>query len=151
MNEEKYSSYREAWTRIGRALDSDFPFEAVTILESMISDRLLSFLVGVGVSPQPTLRSSFFQLIQSWKEVMREREDIEGLELATKVDDWRRARNAVVHGLVKSEPGTPTARVGPFIDEAREAAEEGKRLARAVDNWHKRQLRQFRREASKPE
>ncbi len=43
-NVAKYLSYREAWARIKLARRQGFFLEAVTIDESIISDRLLSFL-----------------------------------------------------------------------------------------------------------
>jgi tRNA (Thr-GGU) A37 N-methylase len=57
------------------------------------------------------------------------------------VNLWRVERNAVVHGITKSEPGTPTADIKPFIERAKAAAENGAALARSVSNWHKQQMR----------
>jgi hypothetical protein len=47
-NVVKYLSYREAWTRIKQAQEQGFYLEAVTLEESIITDRLISYLVGVG-------------------------------------------------------------------------------------------------------
>jgi len=60
------------------------------------------------------------------------------------VDAWREQRNRVIHGLVKSSPGTSPEEVGAFTERSREAAEKGKILARAVQNWHQKKLRASR-------
>ena len=43
-NHAKYLSYRLARDRMKAAIEADFPLEAVTIAESLITDRLLSFV-----------------------------------------------------------------------------------------------------------
>ena len=40
-NARKYDAYREAWTRIKQAQKNGFFLEAITIQESIISDRLI--------------------------------------------------------------------------------------------------------------
>ena len=47
-NANKYFSYSAAWVRIKRARGSGFYLEAVTPEESIMADRLVSFLVCVG-------------------------------------------------------------------------------------------------------
>jgi len=47
-NAMRYFSYKEAWVRIKKAQGSGFYLEAVTLEESIIADRLISFLVYVG-------------------------------------------------------------------------------------------------------
>jgi hypothetical protein len=47
-NVANHLSYREAWARIGAARGHGFCLEAVTLVESMITDRLVSYSVGVG-------------------------------------------------------------------------------------------------------
>ena len=50
-NRCKYLSYREAWARIKQAQQQQFFLEAVTLEESIITDRLICYLV-VKVSKQ---------------------------------------------------------------------------------------------------
>jgi|SRR5579871_1003630 len=47
-NINQYFSYREAWGRIRRAKGHGYYLEAVTLEESIIADRLISFLVSAG-------------------------------------------------------------------------------------------------------
>ena len=44
-NKIKYHSYKAAYSRMNLAMDKGFYLEAITIQESIISDRLLSFAV----------------------------------------------------------------------------------------------------------
>ena len=141
-NVEKYHSYREAWKRIDEAIEEGFYLEAVTIEESVICDRLISHLVGLGVrNRQSDLRDygSFGRLLGSWRQNGSHPIEQRGFEdLQDAVDNWREKRNYVVHRIVKSHPGDATDPISDFLKRAKQTAEEGKELARAVDNWHKR-------------
>jgi len=138
-NAEKYFSYREAWTRITAACQQGFFFEAVTIQESIIADRLIDYLVAIGEIAQPDeiyQYPNFANLIQRWKKRHPEpiaAGDLENLQVA--VDDWRRARNRVVHLIVKSHPGTATTPIDEFLTNAEDTAHRGVVLAKAVTNW----------------
>lgn len=139
-NAAKYWSYREAWTRIKQALEQGFYLEAVTIEESIISDRLMSYLVSVGTGEQVGTSGqhlSFGKLIQLWGQQCLLSESQEGCTLQLQVDQWRQPRNKVVHGIVKLSNEAPRNTIIQFVEEAKQAAEEGERLARAVSNWVK--------------
>jgi len=139
-NEEKYHSYREAWARINAALDEGFYFEAVTIEESIITDRLISHLVGVGAidrEEEPDDYDTFHNLLTKWRNTgshpiqKREFEDLQGATF-----NWKKQRNTVIHQIAKSSPGDPTEPIDDFLETAKEAAERGEELARAIDRWH---------------
>ena len=136
----KYLSYAEAWRRIKRATDSGFHFETVTLCESIISDRLLSYVLGVNRTSAVNTHTPFARLISEWRRLAKSLPDHGGNDLGAVVDEWRKARNAIVHGLAKSYPGTPTGDLKPFLERAQQAAEQGTRLARTVSNWHRQQL-----------
>lgn len=140
-NAAKYESYKEAWARIRQALEAGFYLEAIVIEESIIADRLTSYLTACG--RMPTARfPGLFQLVQSWRqdEVPALDNQLGDLKKAIN-DDWRIARNDAVHAIVKSPPGTPTTPVDDFLDRAKMAAELGAELARAVDRWHRKQMK----------
>src|ERR1039458_9885579 len=67
-NANKYFSYSEAWVRIKKARGFGFYLEAITLEESIIADRLVSFLVCVGgiQAESRVEKYSFGQLIQLW-------------------------------------------------------------------------------------
>lgn len=45
-NDLKYLSYKEAWSRITKGLENGSYLEVVTICESIIADRLWSYVSG---------------------------------------------------------------------------------------------------------
>lgn len=141
-NAPKYLSYREAWSRIKKAQEQGFYLEAVTLQESIITDRLISYLVGVGAIERAVKLHqypSFAQLMNKWKMQNPNPIDIQDYkDLQTAVDEWRLKRNKVVHGMVKSHPGTATHEVMDFLEEAKLSAEQGKKLARAICHWVKK-------------
>jgi hypothetical protein len=150
-NAEKYYSYREAWTRINASLEHGFYFEAITIQESIISDRLIEYLVAIGdVEPAAELHRypNFHDLISRWKKDQPQ-PIAEGPfpDLQGEVDQWRRKRNLILHNIVRSHPGAPTAPIDEFVSTAEEAARTGVALARALTNWTDRAVRAIRKQA----
>jgi hypothetical protein len=141
-NKSKYFSYKAAWERINIAMEAGFHLEAITIEESIISDRLLSYIIGVAPNSKVHARSGLGELISQWrKHAGASLMKLDGKDLGKAADAWRVKRNTAVHGLVKSSPGTPTMQPDDFFELARLTAEEGKILAREIQNWHRKTLR----------
>lgn len=139
-NKAKYLSYQEAWRRIKDAQRHRYYFEAVTLCESIISDRLLSYIHSENPNAKADVRTQFSSLIREWRKAAVTLPEYNGKQdLAVAVDSWRKERNAVIHVLTKSTPGTPTAPIDTFLSRAEAAADEGAKLARAVSNWHRKQ------------
>lgn len=142
-NSEKYESYREAWSRIQSALENHFYLEAITIEESIISDRLISTFSGSkSLKPLPELKTgrshSFYQLIEHWRSAFSGGlQSGEYSNLIEAVDQWRCMRNRAIHAIVKSAPGEPHPSIDGFLLIAKEAAEKGEKLAREVSKWNK--------------
>ena len=133
-NKAKYESYREAFARIKAANESQFFLEAVAIQEAIISDRLKSHLGHLGKLPKKK-RPTLFDLVDAWKTENKGCNIEIKINLAEPVDQWRVLRNQAVHGLV----ATPC--VSDFFESAEAAAKTGEILARAVCDWHKREIR----------
>jgi hypothetical protein len=147
-NYPKYDSYRLAFGMIDDALKCGCPLQAITIEESILTDRLSSTL-NVGISkgkPYKTLGS----VLNAWRPKNKNKQphsnaklfDLEMNNLYERLDKWREARNNLLHGLVKSfqgeEPETPA---GDFIKTATKQAEEGLYLVKKVKNWVQKQVR----------
>jgi hypothetical protein len=140
-NSTKYESYREAWSRIKLAQENHFFLEAIAIQESIISDRLFSFL-SRPTSPNPLSKNNNGQfpllsrLIEHWRSQFPD-----GIQsgsypdLIKAVDDWRQMRNEALHAIAKSEPGQPTQPIDLFLQKAKDAAEKGESLTREICNW----------------
>jgi hypothetical protein len=140
-NTAKYLSYKKAWERINFALDSNFYLEAITIEESIISDRLLSYLLGISPTLNLSTKSSMGELIKQWRKMAGSKLiGTEGSDLGKLADEWRKKRNSAVHGIVKSSPGTSTIDPSDFFELARQTAIEGYQLTRKIQNWHKEML-----------
>ncbi len=141
-NAAKYFSYAEAWGRIKRSIGHGFFLEAVTLEESIMCDRLISYLCRVQVlKPDASLeRQSFANLIAMWKkQVPAPISDSFFIDLQSSVDTWRKRRNKVVHGMVKSVPGAMHHDILDFKKEAEVVAVLGERLAKSLCNWYRRE------------
>jgi hypothetical protein len=138
-NASKYESYREAWSRIRLAQKNGFFLEAIAIQESIISDRLLSYLYRPTESTPPLSKNhsrfpSLNELIQKWRSEFPDALPSGAyLDLIGAVDQWRCFRNEAIHAIVKSEPGQPTQPVDLFLQKAKEAAEAGDKITRELD------------------
>jgi len=141
-NQEKYYSYKAAWQQIKYAQEEKFYIEAVAIEESIIADRLASFLCGKNLlSANAMQKSPLANFIALWKKAHRmSLVHFPCLELVDNVDKWKCLRNFVVHSLVKSKPGTPTMSVDAYIKNAEKVAKQGELLAKKVQSWHKKEL-----------
>ncbi len=146
-NAKKYESYREAWSRIKLSQENHFFLEAITIQESIISDRLISFL-SRPTSSKPLSQNrngkfpSFGKLIERWSSEFPDGlQSGSYLNLTKAVDQWRDMRNEAIHTIVKSEPGKPTQPIDEFLQKAKAIAEEGERLAREVCKWSQKEKR----------
>ena len=146
-NVSKADSYREAYSRIKSAMNEHYYVEAMALMESVIADRILSYLVGAcGLSPltEKGRPWAFGYLINKAKE-KSPLDDASGNCVWTRVNKWREDRNRIVHGFVSSIPGTPTAPVDEFLEKAKIACEEGHKLSREVTNWNKREKTKWKK------
>ena len=144
-NRAKGESYKDSFDRIKLSREKGFPLEAISLIESILSDRLLSNAVGthqLRKKPEKAVKTSFYELIKFFKEYAKENDDKEAAELALVLDDWRNRRNVLVHAAVKSYPTTaPKMRPPEFRVEAARVAQEGIRHARRLLRWYRGRLR----------
>lgn len=117
-NARKYESYKEAFARIKLAQADGYYLEAIAIAESIICDRLISYLTRPQ-SARPIKKDrrgrwpQLSDLIRSW------RKESPDSRLCNRVDEWRQTRNTAVHGFAKSDPGTPTMDLEKFLFDRR--------------------------------
>ena len=155
MTGQKKERYTEAFARIESSISSEHYFEAITIEESIISDRIASFIYSMCLLKVDELhRQSFASLITLWKLAVLSPgsiwEQCEGL--IKEVDMWRKQRNKYVHGLVRfphQKANIPTTK--EFLHGAKDAAVKGKELSRSVSNWRSRQVAIKRRYNNSPQ
>ncbi|GAX40780.1 hypothetical protein NIES4075_17460 [Tolypothrix sp. NIES-4075] len=139
-NVKKYESYKYAFERLKEAIEREFFLEAVVIAESIISDRLISYLVvrhqELKTSEKlPNTKTSLGKLIEKWQQIDQKVSYKDWDDLIKDVDKWRGDRNECAHALVKSNPGSSTHSVEEFVTKSRNCALVGTKLARAVCSW----------------
>ena len=88
--------YRHGIGRVERALGEGFWLEAITLQESLISDRLEYLLHHV------TGRHKHTMLAELLTRVERDiPPDLIDVDLMMRVDEWRKQRNATLHMMMK--------------------------------------------------
>lgn len=136
-NAAKYASYAYAFKRINQAITDEYHLEAITICESVITDRLLSYgeyITKSDIGEKATLGKVLKKIKKDKKFVVNEETE----DLLEEIDAWRIKRNRCVHSVAKSKPGMATSDVGNFLTEAAACSATGKSLARKVSDWHKK-------------
>lgn len=142
-NTTKYKSYAEAWRRVKAATEAGFYLEAIAIEESIIFDRIRSFVEHAGTveikdkTPYSTLIGQLEAVLN--KDAKKDRRWSNDKELIERLKKWGDRRNRAVHRIVRSKPGTATQPINEFLAKAQETAERGAELARDVSNWFSKQ------------
>lgn len=96
----RYGLYRAAWERVAQATNAGYHLEAITLLESLLSDRMesrASFLTG---------NNEGFRTLGELVRIFDNHEKVpEFASLAVRIDGWRGHRNRALHEMVKFAPG----------------------------------------------
>jgi hypothetical protein len=157
MKNLKYESYKAANNLLNDAIkNNDLPrcIAAIAVCESIISDRLQSYLkykspeifrengkekkfVPAGIMIAECLKHfSEYRIDVNSKNYGK----VESKNLFKDLQAWLKSRNDICHGFVKTNPGIPTKEIGEFHKAAIQAAEKGFMLTKLVSKWHKQQL-----------
>lgn len=129
---------------MNKAISDGYYLEAVAIQESMMFDRIRSFLEYV-VQEEVKDETPFGRVVRRWEAELNADSKRQpprwesDSDLPKRILDWIAARNVVVHKMVRSRPGTPTMPIDQFLALAKSAAEGGAILCREVSDWHRRQ------------
>lgn len=144
-NARKYEAYREAWARVKQAQQDGFFLEAITIQESIISDRLISFLSRPGASNECVSKMekgrffSFYKIIECWRSECHQPVHSGNYpDLIDAVDQWRKSRNEAIHAIVKIKDDNKSHTIDSFLQKAKHVAKEGEQLAREVCKWQQK-------------
>ena len=125
----RHELYADVLARINQSYENDYYIEAITLLESIISDRLESICNEVNQNNDDAF-SVLGTLINHAKRI-----DVseDWRDILNKLDQWRKKRNSAIHEMAKIEEGTHT----PFNEKyanCKDIVEEGKALSREIDN-----------------
>jgi len=144
-NHAKAQRYAYAQGKYLRAMGTGFYLEAITICESLISDRLLASRERrfgekrVESSKRIVIR----RLVEEHKGLAPEQKVASAnghstTDLIADLENWIDERNELLHGIAKCLPGEELASPADLERRAREAAEQGQILFRQVDGWVRR-------------
>lgn len=146
FNEQKSSRYAFALGRIRSAMQSEFYLEALTIEESLITDRLLASLEHRQVGERDE-RQRLFELIKKHQvdpglDPAAWAGEEKVTDLFDELQQWRVKRNDLIHGFGKCLPGSDLETPPYLMARAKQAAERGLVLFRMLDGWLRRQMTQ---------
>jgi len=111
--------------RILKAITEGYYLEAITLQESIISDRLALFLHHQGDKSDSKTLNKLILTVQKHHQN----------KLFEEVDLWRVKRNKAIHGLVRSSPFEKQIGLLSFDNLAKETATEGKKLVLDIIHW----------------
>lgn len=124
----RYHLYRAAYARVNEAIEKGFYLEAISIIESLISDRLesrVSYLIGKDFS--------FKELGSLIVKIKKEETDSMLLLIVTnRLDEWRIDRNRALHEMAKIAVDNKST-WQERIDDLKSVAKIGLKLLRDID------------------
>jgi hypothetical protein len=141
-----HERYVVAWSRISLSIDQGFHFEAIAIEESIMSNRLKSFLYGTDPTTQKEVDENKY--VPFGTLIRRLGKQSDSFPDVASLNEWCKRRNSALHALAQSSPSKqPEKDVATFLEEAKVTAVDGARLARKVSDWHRRTLRAAKKTA----
>jgi hypothetical protein len=133
-NIQKYFSYKFAFERIDAAIAAGFYLEAITIEESILTDRLFRFCHDHGLS-KTAYQATLGDITTKIRKIDPANFSNFPIDFLEELDNFRIGRNACLHQIAKSDPGTPTMDYSEFMSRAKSLAISGKQLVKRVSNW----------------
>ena len=136
--------YQKTLRRIREATEAGFALEAVTLLESAISDRIEARVERLGVEIKT--RGKFWPLTKMLSALVssKSNEEEEIKDVCRKLTPWAAERNKALHGLAKLVKIEDQSWDQKY-ESAQKAAQKGLELFRELDKALKRIQRRERR------
>lgn len=135
VSQERYELYKSSFEWISKSISEGFYLEAISLEESLITDRLESYLTW-----RTNTDFSFMTLGKLQRAVEKhETDDALRLLVLDDLDQWREARNKAAHEMVKIEDGKQIS-WNDRMKINKTVAEVGLELIRKID----RQTRKLR-------
>ena len=133
-NSARKEFYAQASVRVKIALSAEYYLEAIALIESLISDRLESY-----IEKETQQSDGFRDLGRNIRTAKRHANNssITGVEELSacleEIDNWRPIRNRLLHEAVKLEDGQPKS-WNDMMAAAKQAAYDGEKLFRDLNN-----------------
>lgn len=144
IGQERYELYKSAFSWVKKSIDEGYYVEAISIVESLISDRLesyLSLLTGedFGFKNLGELIQAFRSKKYKDKLNRTDEDKTLGSLVLNSLDQWRKDRNTAAHEMVKIEDGKRVS-WEERMEINKTVAKTGLELVRKIDN----QIRKLR-------
>ena len=136
VGKHRYVIYLNAYKRISEAVEAGFYLEAVTLIESLLADRLesrLSYVKGE--------EFSFKTLDRIVNSAKGEPDDILRKIVQTDVTNWKDQRNKALHEMAKIEDGDWSLWENRYA-KLNKITTNGMSILRSVDKRYKELFRQ---------
>lgn len=139
-NIQKYMTYKNAYDQINSAIANGYFLEAITIEESILTDRLFRFCKDSGFTHSWDRATLGLELMHI-KKLIGKNIDLQDFTLIDELDAFWKNRNICLHQIVKSDLREPTMDFSNLIQLANKTALEGKTLCQKANNWAKKYKR----------
>lgn len=133
-NYQKGASYKNTYKQIDAAINAGYYLEAITLEESILTDRLYRFCRDhhyVKKAERATLGDEL-RFIKSLPEGTF---IIEEPNIISDLDTFWMNRNKCLHQIAKSEPGKPTIDFNEIYILAEETARSGSKIIKRIKRW----------------
>lgn len=122
---ERYRMYKNVLERCAKAKENGFYLEAIALIESIMADRLESYLIRI------TSNTNYaFKPLGSLIKGLRAINDLQ-MPIA-EIENWKKARNQFLHEMAKIEDGQYED-FSTRYSAALQCVEEGESLFRQID------------------
>jgi hypothetical protein len=136
VGKRRHDLYANVLNKINQAVNEGFYLEAVTLLESIISDRLESICNEHNENNDNAFKNLGTLIISSRTFVLSKT----WLDVINRLDKWRDKRNRVLHEMAKMEEGDLSTFEERY-NNCKSHAETGKKLLKEIDN----EIRKYRK------
>ncbi|PSB21190.1 hypothetical protein C7B65_04445 [Phormidesmis priestleyi ULC007] len=138
IGQERYKLYKSSFSWIKKSIDDGYYLEAISIVESLITDRLESYLSLL--FDKDFSFKTLGELIQAIRsDKLNKTDELLRCLVLNDLDHWRKARNKAAHEMVKIEDGKRVS-WEERVKINKTVAEAGLELVRKIDN----QIRKLR-------
>lgn len=129
---QRYTRYRKVLRRYKEAVEQGFYLEAVTLMESIISDRLESIINHVSnTNHSYSPLGNLIILFEDRK--IKEKISDDFLTIVKAISEWKNQRNKALHEMAKLDDEL-TQTFETLYASAKQTAEEGYAIFRKVDS-----------------
>lgn len=131
IGRKRQDLYAKTLKRVSESIEAGFVLEAITLLESVMSDRLEARLANLGLECDGTGKFwSLTKMADTLAKQSHETDDAKKVYLKIRI--WAKKRNAALHGLGKLAKAEVKGWDQKY-NEARAAADNGLELFRDLD------------------